>query len=288
MSRRPSLTATTSTRRPDRRSPLCMDRCALAHPRDRPLPGTRRARGRSAGRNHHRSSGARATTLRRGQIGRTSRRSGRIMRRSSSRIPDASSHAYLRFMRSFEELVVSCGEAACSEWEYPALPNEWLQSIERRLPPGLRTTIAEAVENGSILIIGGHRFSLSGLEPSKGPYDSSVARQRRCGSQLGVLRPGSGVRPHFGEPSRLRVCKSTSRTISWTSLCTRRIACRLVYRGEGKGARLNYSCSACVKKCGHVDMNAPDWHNDPLRKSKYLLRHRPPYFPLLPSVSGST
>ena len=31
----------------------------------------------------------------------------------------------------------------------------------------------------------------------------------------------------------------------------------------------------------NVDLLGPDRHNDPLRKSKYLLRHRPPYFSLV-------
>jgi hypothetical protein len=35
------------------------------------------------------------------------------------------------------------------------------------------------------------------------------------------------------------------------------------------------------RECGHVDMSAPDRHNDPLRKSKYILRHRPSYFPMV-------
>lgn len=31
----------------------------------------------------------------------------------------------------------------------------------------------------------------------------------------------------------------------------------------------------------HIDMARPDRHDDPLRKSRYLLRHRPPYFSLV-------
>jgi hypothetical protein len=35
------------------------------------------------------------------------------------------------------------------------------------------------------------------------------------------------------------------------------------------------------RESAHVDLTAPDRHNDPLRKSKYLLRHRPPYFSMV-------
>lgn len=73
-------------------------------------------------------------------------------------------------MRSFDEIIWSWAEAACSDWGYPSLPADWLEMIGRRLPPGLQQAIAEAVGNGSILVVDGHRFSLRGLAPSKGPY----------------------------------------------------------------------------------------------------------------------
>ncbi len=181
-------------------------------------------------------------------------------------------------MRSFEELVVSWGKAACSEWEYSALTNEWLLAIERRLPTGLRATIAEAVENGSILIIDGHRFSLSGLAPSKGPYaffSRSAKHVPAPNWEYFVQAAEYGRVARAAELRGLRVdFEDDLMDISVYE------ADRIVWCIEVKEkARDLESLLLGVRRESHrVDLTAPDRHNDPLRKSKYLLRHRPPYF----------
>lgn len=62
------------------------------------------------------------------------------------------------------------GNAACEDWGYPPLQPEWLTSLLRRLPTGLRQAVVDGVDVGTIQVVDGHRFSLSGLKPGKGPY----------------------------------------------------------------------------------------------------------------------
>lgn len=184
-------------------------------------------------------------------------------------------------MRSFEELVVSYGEAARSEWEYPTLRSEWLQAIERRLPPGLRTTIAEAVENGSILIIGGHGFSLSGLAPSKGPYaffSRSAKKVPAPNWEYFVQAAEYGRVARAVEPQGLRVDFEDDLMDISVYEADRVVWCIEV---KEKARDLDSLLLGVRRECGHVDLSAPDRHNEPLRKSKYLLRHRPPYFSMV-------
>jgi hypothetical protein len=72
-------------------------------------------------------------------------------------------------MSSFEALVLEWAAAACAEWSYPPV-GEWLATVTQRLPPGLRSAVADAVERAVILEVGGHRFTLAGLGTTKGPY----------------------------------------------------------------------------------------------------------------------
>ena len=51
----------------------------------------------------------------------------------------------------------------------PAGP-DGLSTVTQRLPQGLGSAIAEAVERGVIVVVGGHRFTLAGLGATKGPY----------------------------------------------------------------------------------------------------------------------
>lgn len=73
-------------------------------------------------------------------------------------------------MDPFEDLIVDACTAACEEWGYPPVESRWLAMVGDRLPPGLRSAFAEGVASGVIELIGGHRFSLTGLAAGKGPY----------------------------------------------------------------------------------------------------------------------
>ena len=185
---------------------------------------------------------------------------------------------YRRGMPSFDQLIGSCGEAACCEWGYPSLPANWLPAIEQRLPPGLRAAIADAVANGTMLIVDGHRFSLSGLAPSKGPYALFSRSARKVPApnweyfvqaaeyvRLAQLVQPRGLRVDF-EDDLMDVAVYEGGRVLW---------CIEV---KEKARDLESLLKGMRLEAPHVDLTAPDRHNDPLRKAKYLLRHRPPYF----------
>jgi hypothetical protein len=184
-------------------------------------------------------------------------------------------------MGSFNQLIGSCGEVACSEWGYPALPADWLPAIEQRLPPGLRKAIAEAVENGTMLIVDGHRFSLSGLAASKGPYAlfSRSAREVPAPNwEYFVQAAEYGRLSRIVEPRELRVDFEDDLMDVAVYEGGRVLWCIEV---KEKSRDLSSLLKGMRQHASHVDLTAPDRHNDPLRKSKYLLRHRPPYFSLV-------
>ena len=184
-------------------------------------------------------------------------------------------------MPSFEELVVAWGEAACDEWGYPPLPDDWISTLTLRLPPGLRQTIAEAVHDNSIRVVDGHRFSLPGLSPGKGPYAffSRSARQAPAPNWEYFIQAAEyrrvaravepcGLRVDF-EDDLMDVSVYDADSVLW---------CIEVKEKSGDLDRLLVG----LRQQSHrVDMTAPDRHNDPLRKSKYLMRHRPSYFSLV-------
>lgn len=184
-------------------------------------------------------------------------------------------------MRSFDQIIRSCGEAACSEWGYPSLPEDWLERIEHRLPPGLREAIAEAVENDRIRLVDGHRFSLSGLAPSKGPYAlfSRSARQ--------VPAPNWEYFVQAAEYGRVaRAVESRGLRVDFED----DLMDISVYEGDRvlwcievkeKASDLQSLLQGMRRESPHVDLSAPDRGNDPLRKSKYLVRRRPPYFSMV-------
>jgi hypothetical protein len=184
-------------------------------------------------------------------------------------------------MRSLEDLVVSWGQAACDEWGYPPLSEDWLSTVTGRLPPGLRQTIAEAVERSSISIVGGHRFSLAGLAARKGPYAFFSRSPRRVpapnweyfvqaaeyGRVTRAVEP-RGLRVDF-EDDLMDVAVYDGPHVVWC------------IEAKEKARDLEKLLRGLRQGSQHVDMNVSDRHNDPLRKSKYLMRRRPPYFSMV-------
>jgi hypothetical protein len=150
-----------------------------------------------------------------------------------------------------------------------------------RLPPGLREAIATAVDDGSITVVDGHRFSLAGLASGKGPYAffSRSARQvpapnweyfvqaAEYGRVAKAVEP-RGLRIDF-EDDLMDVSVYDSERVLW---------CIEV---KEKARDLEQLLLGMRDVAPNVDMASPDRHNDPLRKSKYLMRHRPPFFSMV-------
>lgn len=184
-------------------------------------------------------------------------------------------------MPSFEQLVGSMGAAACREWGYPDLPSTWMPAVLSRLPPGLRQALADAIEGEIIRVVSGHRFTLSGLAPGKGPYAFFSRSSKRVPApnwEYFVQAAEYGRIVRAVGRSDLRVSFEDDLMDISVSAGDRVLWCIEV---KEKGRDLDPLLSGLRRVGVKADLTSPDRHNDPLRKSKYLLRHQPPYFSLV-------
>jgi hypothetical protein len=182
---------------------------------------------------------------------------------------------------SFEALVLDWAAAACSEWGYPPVGPDWLTEVTQRLPQGLRAAVADAVERAVIVVVGGHRFTLAGLGTTKGPYAFFSRSSRQ------VPAPNWEYFVQAAEYGRVSAAVSPRgyRVDFEDDLMDISIsdADRLVWCIEVKEkARSLDGLLTGIRGYGRsLDWQAPDRGNDPLRKAKYLARHRPDYFSLV-------
>ena len=184
-------------------------------------------------------------------------------------------------MIPFERLVVEWAAAACAEWGYPPAGPDWLSTVTQRLPHGLRSAIADAAERGVIIVVGGHRFTLAGLGPTKGPYaffsrsDRQVpAPNWECFIQaaeygrISAAVAPRGYRVDF-EDDLMDISVYDADRLLW---------CIEV---KEKAGSLDGLLTGIRRYGRSPDWESPDRGNDPLRKAKYLARHRPDYFSLV-------
>lgn len=184
-------------------------------------------------------------------------------------------------MPSFEQLVMSWGSAACHDWGYPPLRPEWLDGLLKRLPTGLQHAVVDGVESGTIQVVGGHKFSLSGLRPGKGPYaffSRSAGRAPAPNWEYFVQAAEYGRVKRAVAPRGLHVDFEDDLMDVSVYEADRVLWCIEV---KEKASDLRPLLAGMRTGAHHVDPSAPDRHNDPLRKSKYLMRHRPPYLSLV-------
>jgi hypothetical protein len=186
-----------------------------------------------------------------------------------------------RLVKAFDEHAVAWATAACEEWSYPVVSEEWVAVLMARLPIGLQELIVEAVEDGTMNIVGGHRFTLAGLAAHKGPYALFSRSNHRSPApnweyfvQAAEYRRVSraveprGLRVDF-EDDLIDVSVYEEHRLTW---------CIEV---KEKAGQLDPLLVGMRKIAPAVDMTLPDRGNDALRKAKYLMRHRPPYFSMV-------
>jgi hypothetical protein len=184
-------------------------------------------------------------------------------------------------MASFESLILAWADSAAGEWGYPPLPDGWLGGVLGRLPGGLRVTLSESVERG-VILVQGHSFTLAGLTPGKGPY-AFFSR-----SSKGVPAPNWEYFVQAAEYGRLRAAvEGRGYRVDFEDdlmdVSVYDPAGQLLWCIEVKEkAKDLESLLTGIRNYGHsLDSSIPDRHNDALRKAKYLLRQRPPYFSLV-------
>lgn len=184
-------------------------------------------------------------------------------------------------MPSFDETILQCANAASAEWGYPPVAGDWLHSLHSRLPVGLRQAVLNGLDDSKICLVDGHRFSLLGLSPGKGPYAFFSRSSRLVPSPNWeyFVQAAEYIRLARGlTPNGLRVDFEDG--LMDVSVYERE---RLVWCVEVKERARDLSpLLTGLRRYGeHIDLDAVDRHNDPLRKAKYILRHRPLFFSLV-------
>jgi hypothetical protein len=184
-------------------------------------------------------------------------------------------------MDAFRDLVLEAGNLACEEWGYPAVGEDWCLLVEGRLPAGLRAAFSDGVASGSIELVGGHRFTLSGLVQGKGPY-ALFSR-----SEKGRPAPNWEYFVQAAEFNRVRrAVNSRGLRVDFED----DLMDLSVYDAEQvlwcievkeKARQLGTLLQGVRANAPTVNAQRPDRGDDALRKSKYLVRHRPPYFSLV-------
>src|SRR2546428_9307876 len=82
---------------------------------------------------------------------------------------EAKSHASDHWTVRFDRCLRAWVGAACAEWGWGAPTDAYYAEVNRRLPSGLRATIASGLVEG-LVISDRWKFNLKGLPRHKGPY----------------------------------------------------------------------------------------------------------------------
>lgn len=178
------------------------------------------------------------------------------------------------FQRRFRDWVA----AVCDAWGY-SLPNEaFYQRVRERLTDWTLEWIGYGVDAGLILERG-LQFDVAGNALGKGPYrwfsQRSGAAEPQCNWEYYVQ---VAFFARLWEP-----CQEASLRLTFEDelmdLAVRRHG-RLLWCIEVKeqAPQLERLLAEIESHGAGVDIEAPDRGNDPLRKAKYLVRHRPKFF----------
>lgn len=180
----------------------------------------------------------------------------------------------------FETFLVTTANAVCEEWGYAAPSPDWLERALQRLPKGLGEIIVDGVSRQRIILEGG-RFTLAALPPGKGPYAFFSRSQKGEPAPnweyfvqvAAFLKYEEALAPHGFtvnfEDDLMDISVSQGGSLIWCIEVKER-------------ARDLDPLLTGISSYGQAfDADAPDRGNDPLRKAKYLVRRRPPYFSLV-------
>ena len=178
------------------------------------------------------------------------------------------------FQRHFRDWVA----AVCGAWDY-SLPNEpFYQRVRERLTDPTLEWIGYGVEAGLILEHG-FQFDVIGNAPSKGAYkwlsQRSGATEPQCNWEYYVQ---VAFFARLWEPCQKAALRLTFED-ELMDLAVRRHS-QLLWCIEVKeqAPQLEQLLAEIKSHGARVDLEAPDRGNDPLRKAKYLMRHRPESF----------
>lgn len=168
--------------------------------------------------------------------------------------------------------------SVCDAWLYER-PNEaFYARVRTRLTDPVVEWVGYGIERGAI-IEQGFVFNVADNAPGKGPYQwfsrRKAATEPQCNWEYYVQ---AAFFARLWEP-----CRGASYTLTFEDALM-----DLAIRGQGKllwcvevkesAPQITRLLRALVIPGTAVNLEAPDRGNDPLRKAKYLVRHKPEFF----------
>ncbi len=168
--------------------------------------------------------------------------------------------------------------SACDEWGYPAPKVEFYQGVRKRLTDQTFEWIGYGIEAG-LIQEEGLQFNLADNPAGKGPNkwfsQRSDVDEPQCNWEYYV---------QVAFFARLfQPCREATLGLSFEDDLM-----DLAVRAEGhllwcievkeKAVQLDKLLAELESHGNGVDLDAPDRGNDPLRKAKYLVKHRPKFF----------
>jgi hypothetical protein len=175
---------------------------------------------------------------------------------------------------AFEDYVMTAGRAACAEWGYSDVSEEWLGTVLGRIPQQVQAPIARGIAEGHVAL-DGYRFRLPALGTKKGPY-AFFSKNRASGAPAPnweyFVQVAEYVRVIGHMPGELNV--GFEDELMDVSV---RAGENLVWYIEAKetATQAQRLLEGLSRYAAYVDMGAPDRGNDSLRKAKYLVVRRP-------------
>lgn len=179
---------------------------------------------------------------------------------------------------TFNEQFLKWVNSACGAWGYPEPSKAYYEKVNKRVPEGVRALLGEGIKQG-IILTRGHKFSLKGLTPNKGPYSwfSRYASAREPNPNWEYyIQVALYAQLYF-------VAKSKELTLAFED----DLMDLALYNGnkllvcievKEKASHIQELISGIKKYQNDVDFISPDRGNDPLRKAKYIINRRPEYF----------
>jgi len=183
-------------------------------------------------------------------------------------------------MVTFDGLVRASVLAACQEWGYLPPDGPWYERLDGRVPRGLRSLFETGLNSELLRMVDGFRFTMRELPLGKGPYAlySKSSKRAPAPNWEYIVQAGDYVRVHenlapkgylIGVEDELMdvTVRSPTRELLWYIESKERSSdlVKLVAEIRAWGTR-------------GVDFDIPDRGKDGLRKAKYLVRNRPPFF----------
>lgn len=182
-------------------------------------------------------------------------------------------------MADFDQLIRDSALAACQQWGYPEPDLGWYESLNQRLPRGLRSIFGRGLDAGLLQMVDSFRFTMRDL--AKGPYalySKSSKRQHPSPNWEYIVQAVDYVRAHENLTPKGYLIGVEDRLMDVT---VRSPQGELLWYIESK--ERSRDLTKLVREVrdwgtGGVDFEVDDRHNDGLRKAKYLILNRPPYF----------